>query len=316
MNETLKLGYKYVADSDSRSIASAHPDGNLWDNGADAIAELQHLMRLRAQALAGMSEANIREGRPLATLEEVLVPIYLLHRFQIQAVGKLIGGSYFDYALRGDGQNTITAVAADRQREAIDALFATLDPAVLRLPPELLASIPPRPPGHPKSRETFSGSTGVVFDELAPARSAVSMTLDVLLNPVRAARMTRSGAPGFAEVTNRLLALAWLDESDDAALQRLSGDLLLTKLMQLAVNPAVDAEVRSTALAAINQLYDWLIAAEAAPTGAAPTGVQPQHALARLQIERMRDDPASVAAIVPVASPPGGPIGMPGATGE
>ncbi len=321
MAETLKLGYKYVADADSRSISSAHPDGNLWDNGADATAELQHLLRLRAQALAGMSEANIREGRPMATLEEVLVPVYLLHRFQIQAVGKLIGGSYFDYALRGDGQNTITAVAVDRQREAIDALLATLDPAVLRLPPELLASIPPRPPGHPKSRETFSGSTGVVFDELAPARSAVSMTLDVLLNPVRAARMTRSGEPGFAEVTDRLLALAWLDESDDAAIQRLTGDILLTKLMQLAVDPAVDSDVRATALATINQLYDWLIAAEAAPTGAVPTGavptgVQPQHALARLQIERMRDDPASVATIVPVASPPGGPIGMPGATGE
>jgi len=312
MNETLKLGYRYVAGADSRSISSAHPDGNLWDNGADAMAELQHLLRLRARALAGMSEANIREGRPLATLEEVLVPIYLLHRFQIQAVGKLIGGSYFDYALRGDGQSTITPVAVDRQREAIDALFATLDPAILRLPPELLASIPPRPPGHPKSRETFNGSTGVIFDELAPARSAISLTLDVLLDPARAARMTRSGEPGFAEVTDRLLALAWLDESDDAAMQRLTGDILLTKLMRLAVNTAVDSDVRATALLTINQLYDWLIAAKAAPTGAAPTGTQPQQALAQLQIERMRDDPASVDTIVPVASPPGGPIGAMG----
>jgi hypothetical protein len=311
MDETIKLGYKYVADSDSRSISSAHPDGNLWDNGADAITELQHLLKLRAHALDGMSEANIRNGRPLATLEEVLVPVYLLHRFQIQAVGKLIGGSYFDYTLRGDGQNTIAPVAAGRQREAIDALFATLDPGILRLPAELLTNIPPRPPGHPKSRETFAGSTGVVFDELAPARSAVSMTLDVLLNPARAARMVRSGAPGFSEVTDRLLALAWLNETDDAAMQRLTGDIVLTKLMQLAVNPTVDSDVRATALVTINQLYDWLIAAEAAPTG-----VQPQHALARLQIERMRVDPTSVAAIGPVTSPPGGPIGMMGATGE
>ena len=128
MDETIKLGYRYVSDSDSRSISSAHPDGNLWDNGADAIAELQHLMRLRAHALAGMSEASIREGQPLATLEEVLVPMYLLHRFQIQAVGKLLGGSYFDYALRGDGQDTITAVAADRQRAALEALLQTLQP--------------------------------------------------------------------------------------------------------------------------------------------------------------------------------------------
>ena len=315
MDETIKLGYKYVADSDSRSISSAHPDGNLWDNGADAIVELQHLLKLREHALDGMSEANIRDGRPLATLEEVLVPVYLLHRFQIQAVGKLIGGSYFEYALRGDGQNTIMPVAADRQREAIDALFTTLDPAILRLPPELLTSIPPRPPGHPKSRETFTGNTGVVFDEFAPARSAVSMTLDVLLNPARAARMVRSGAPGFSEITDRLLALAWLDETDDAAMQRLTGNILLTKLMQLAVNPAVDADVRSTALATVNRLDDWLIAAAAAQTDE-DSGAQPHHALARLQIEQMRVDPASVGAIVPVTSPPGGPIGMMGATGE
>jgi len=304
VEETIKLGYKYVADSDSRAISSAHPDGNLWDNGADAIEELEHLLRLRAHALAGMSENNIRRGRPLATLEEVLVPVYLLHRFQIQAVGKLIGGSYFDYALRGDGQQTITPVAADRQREAIDALLATLAPAVLRLPAELASSIPPRPPGHPKTREAFAGNTGVVFDDFAPARSAVAMTLDVLLDPVRAARMLRGGEPGFAEVTDRLLALAWFDGADDGAMQRITGDILLTKLMQLGVNPANDSQVRATALAAINRLDDWL-----AEQSADDTIATAHYALARLQIERMRDNPASVELIVPVVPPPGGPIG-------
>lgn len=307
MAETIKLGYKYVADSDSRSISTAHPDGNLWDNGADAVAELSHLLRLRAHAIDRMSAASIRAGRPLASLEEVLVPVYLLHRFQIQAVGKLIGGSHYNYALRGDGQKTITPVAAGRQREAIDALFATLDPAILRLPSELLANIPPRPPGHPKSRETFTGSTGVVFDELAPARSAVSMTLDVLLNPARAARMGRSGGPGFSDVTDRLLALAWLDEAEDVPMQRLTGDILLAKLMQLAVDPAVDSEVRGVALEAIDQLYDWIVASAAAPAGG-----RSQHALARLQIDRMRLDPASVGTIAPIKPPPGGPIGMHG----
>jgi hypothetical protein len=311
MDETIKLGYRYVSDSDSRSISSAHPYGNLWDNGADAIAELQHLMRLRAHALAGMSEANIRKGQPLAKLEEVLVPMYLLHRFQIQAVGKLLGGSYFDYALRGDGQDTIAAVAADKQGAALDALLQTLQPSVLRLPAELLANIPPRPPGFPKTRETFTGSTGAVFDELAPARSAVSMTLDVLLDPARAARMSRSGAPGFAEVTERLLELAWLDDTDDADMQMLTGDILLTKLMQLAVDPDVDLSVRAIALATVDRLDEWL-AAELADEARD----RPHHLLARLQIERMRDDPSSVAAIAPITPPPGGPIGMPSATGE
>ncbi|MGI9201880.1 MAG: zinc-dependent metalloprotease [Woeseiaceae bacterium] len=296
MNETVQLGYKYVADEDSRSVSAAHPEGNLWDNGADAIAELDHLTRLRAHALARFSENNIRPDRPLATLEENLVPVYLLHRFQIQAVGKLIGGSYYDYALRGDGQNTATVVAADRQRAAIDALLSTLQPDFLRLSPQIVALIPPRPPGHPKSRETFTGNTGVVFDEFAPARSAVSMTLDVLLNPQRAARMTRNGSPDFSAVTEQLLALAWFEESADVQMQRLTADILLAKLMRLAVDPAVDVAVRDIALAEINRLAAWL-------------DENPGHDLAQQQIRLMQEDPASVELIVPVTVPPGSPIG-------
>jgi hypothetical protein len=302
VEETIQLGYKYVADSDARARSSAHPDGNLWDNGADAIAELQHLLKLRAYALAAMSENTIRIGEPLASIEEVLVPVYLLHRYQLEAVGKLIGGAYYDYALRGDGKQAMTRVSAERQRAAITALLATLDPAILRLPQDLLDSLPPRPPGHPKTRETFGGNTGVLFDEFAPAASAISLTLDVLLDPVRAARLSRGGAPTFAELTNRLLALAWFNRSNDVAIQALTADLVLARLLQLSANPAVDAGVRATALAAVNQLDAWLREQTAAATNA-----HPHYGLARLQIERMRRDPASVA--LPVSVPPGSPIG-------
>jgi len=303
VEETIKLGYKYVADSDSRAVSTAHPDGNLWDNGTDAIEELEHLLRLRAHALARMSENNIRIGRPLATLEEALVPVYLLHRFQIKAVGKLIGGSYFDYSMRGDGQRSTTPVSAARQREAIDALIAVLDPDVLRLPDGLASSIPPRPPGYPKTRETFVGKTGIVFDELAPAASAVSLTLDVLLDPVRAARLSRSGEPGFAEVTEGLLRLAWFD-AGNTAIQRQTGSILLAHLLRLSVNPNAETQVQALALAALDHLDDWLAGRT---SGDAATNAH--YGLARLQIERRRNDPASVEAIVPVTSPPGSPIG-------
>ena len=123
MLETLASGLKYVSDDDSRAVGTAHPDGNLWDNGADALAELEHLMIVRAHALGRFSESNIRSGRPMATIEEALVPAYLLHRFQIKAVGKLIGGNYFNYAMRNDGQRATDPVDGDRQRAAIDALL-------------------------------------------------------------------------------------------------------------------------------------------------------------------------------------------------
>lgn len=297
MDETIQLGYKYLSDPDSRAVGTAHPDANMWDNGADSIEELEHLMRLRAHALARFSENNIRLERPMATLEEVLVPAYLLHRFQIQAVGKLIGGSYFSYTLRGDGQSAPIVVDEERQRAAIDALLATLQPEFLRLPPDIVALIPPRPPGHQKTRETFTGNTGGVFDELAPARSSISLTLDVLLNPERAARMNRNGSPGFATVIDRLLALAYRNDSNDVEMQRVVADLLLTRLMQLGVSPGVDAEVRSLVLTAIGDLYDSL------------DPENPHHSLAIFQIESMRNDPSSIETITPVTVPPGSPIG-------
>ena len=209
--------WKYVSDADSRAKGTAHPDGNLWDNGSDPLAELDHLLRVRAFALERFSERVLRHGRPLAVLEDVLVPVYLLHRYQLEAVGKLVGGSRFNYALRGDGQEAPRPVAAARQREAIAALTATLAPELLRLPAGLAESIPPRPPGFSRSRESFTGATGPTFDALSPAASAVSLTLDVLLEPSRAARLVRAQAlepsqPGFDEVLDAVLNASWYAE--------------------------------------------------------------------------------------------------------
>jgi len=39
---------------------------------------------------------------PLAQLEDTLVPLYLLHRYQTEAAVKEIGGLDYRYQLRGD----------------------------------------------------------------------------------------------------------------------------------------------------------------------------------------------------------------------
>jgi len=307
MAETLAAGFKYVADSDSRSAATAHPDGNLWDNGEDAIAELNHLLRVREIALTNFSERNIRTGRSLATLEEVLVPIYLLHRFQIEAVGKLIGGRYFNYSLRGDGQATARPVALARQRQAIDALIATLDPTLLRLPAGLADSIVPRPPNNPKTRETFSGATGRVFDEKAPAASAAAMTLAVLLEPSRAARLSQAGVPGFVELTSALLDASWRSKSRDGvqgAIQRQTNMQVLYALLRLAFDPVADGEVRAIALDAVSELDTWLY--RQSPKD---TVLRAHYRFARFEIERLKHDPSQLEFIVPVTVPPGSPIG-------
>jgi hypothetical protein len=314
MADTVDQGLVYVSDGDSRAIGSAHPLGNLWDNGADAIEELEHLLRVRAYALGRFSAENIRPGRPMATIEEVLVPIYLIHRFQLIATGKFIGGHLFNYAMRGDGQETSTPVPADKQRQAIAALLNTLTPDVLRVPENVLQLIPPRPPGHGKSRETFPSNTGVVFESVGAAQSAAALTLDVLLEPTRAARMIASSArnttlPGFDELADDLLRATWFGTRPtgmDGEIQRATNHLALERLMMLALNNDVDGQVRAIALDAVDRLDEWLAARVSGENDAA---WRAHYRFARFRIEQMRNDPSSIEQAKPVTVPPGEPIG-------
>jgi len=307
LEETIAAGFKYVSDGDSRSAATAHPDGNLWDNGADAIAELQHLLRVREIALQNFSERNIRYGRPFATIEEALVPVYLLHRYQIEAVGKLIGGEFFTYKLRGDAQELPVAVTAARQQQAIDALVASIDPAMLTLSDELLAALVPRPPNNAKSRETFSGATGIVFDSKSPAASAVAMTLKVLLEPSRAARLSQSGAPGLVAVTDALLDASWYRKPSGGtigAIQRQTNMQVLYAFLGLAFDASADSDVRAIALYSVSVLDNWL--SRQSPKD---TVWRAHFEFARFEIDRLRNDPAQLPFVAPVIIPPGSPIG-------
>ena len=305
--ETFRQGFKYVADRDSRSVSTSHPDGNLWDNGADAIAELEHLMRVREIALQRFSERNIRIGRPLSTIEETLVPIYLLHRFQIQAVGKRIGGQYFNYRLRADAQDDARPVAVARQQKAIDALLKTLDPGVLGVPQSLLDAITPRVPNDPKSRETFDGKTGMNFDAIAPARSSVALTLQVLLEPRRAARLERAGSLGFDAIAQGLLSASWYAEPGsgiEAAIQRQTNMQVLYGLMALAFNEDADGDVRARAYAAVSELQDWLSGRSSRDRAA-----RVHYRFAEQEMRRLMDNPDAIKTLVPATVPPGSPIG-------
>jgi len=314
MADTIDSGLVYVSDGDSRPVGGAHPLGSLWDNGADAIEELENLLRVRAVALNRFSEENIRPGRPMATIEEVIVPIYLIHRFQVIATGKFIGGHYFNYAMRGDGQDASTPVSGDKQREAIAALLYTMTPEVLRIPENVLRLIAPRPPGYPKSRETFPTSTGKIFESIGAAQSAAALTLDSLLEPSRAARMNASASrnatlPGFDELASDLLQATWFGPRPagmDGEIQRATNNLTLDRVMMLAMNNNADAQVRAIALDSINQLDSWL----ASRTGSENDNAWRAHySFGRFRIEQMRNDPSSIEQIEPVIVPPGEPIG-------
>jgi hypothetical protein len=55
------------------------------------------------------------------------VPIWLIHRYQLEAAAKLLGGVDFSYAVTGDNRQARAVPGAD-QRRALEALLATLRP--------------------------------------------------------------------------------------------------------------------------------------------------------------------------------------------
>ena len=79
----------------------AHANVNQWSNGTNAAEELDRMMKVRASAMTRFGEQAIKTGQPLATIEEVLVPLYLHHRYQLDAAANVVGGLYYTYALRG-----------------------------------------------------------------------------------------------------------------------------------------------------------------------------------------------------------------------
>ena len=311
LRDTARSGLIFISDSDARPEGSAHPQAHLWDSGTNAVDELNRIMQVRARALSRFGENNARAGAPWATLEDVLVPAYLYHRYQTEAAAKVLGGLYYTYALRGDGQTVISAIPAAEQRRAIDALLSTIRADALTLPPALIDSIPPRPIGYPRTREDFQNRTGLTFDPVGAAESAANITISLILNRERAARLVEHHSrdrnmPGLDEVIDRLLAATWKaapPEGLAAEVQRAIDSVALYHLMVLARDEAAPEQVRAIAWAKLHDLKSSI-----SLTGL-PFDQGAHLAYAVDRIARFEANPKEVPLPKPVEPPPGQPIG-------
>src|SRR5262249_61420516 len=99
-------------------------------------------------ALSQFGLRNIPVGTPLSSLEEMLVTLYLHHRYQLEAAAKSIGGLDYTYAVKENGaivpQPVRKIVAPERQLRAINTVVSPADSAVLALPQRVIHSLPPR----------------------------------------------------------------------------------------------------------------------------------------------------------------------------
>ena len=257
----------FMSDADARPADAAHPAAHLWDNGDDPIGELEHLLDVRAGALARFDATRLRAGAPRSDLEAMLVPLYYLHRYQTEAAARLLGG--FEYTYATEGAPSTRAVPADVQRRALDALLRTLAPATLALDAGVVRSILPQAYGHRRSREAPPGRMGLAFDAVTPAEAAAEHTLGFLLAPGRLARLDQQHAmdptlPDAAEVLARLMASAVLTEETTGLadlVRRRIALLAVEHLAALAWNDVATPEVTSAALAIARDLQTQLEAA-------------------------------------------------------
>ncbi|MBN2733200.1 MAG: zinc-dependent metalloprotease [Balneolaceae bacterium] len=315
LTNAIEEGLLFISDSDARPAGGAHPKAHLWDNGADAVNQLNHIMEVRRKALNKFSESNIPMGTPMATLEDALVPIYLYHRYQLDGTAKLIGGLDYSYNLRGDAQGGPEPVAASKQKAALDAMLATLSADALRMPQEIVALIPPRPIGYYGSRELFNSYTDPAFDPLGAAETAANMTAQLLFNPNRAARLVdfearNAGNLGLAEMVDQVLNATWkADHADnyEAAVQRTVNFVVLYNMIQLAMNEDASTQVRAVMHQKLKNLQAWLQTNASDSEG---SGWEAAYNYAAKIIDDYENHPERIESMPePLSPPPGSPIG-------
>jgi hypothetical protein len=320
--EGVRAGMLFISDDDARPAGAAHPLANLWDNGADPVASLRHEMEVRRIALRQFGLGNIPAGTPLSLLEAKFLPLYLHHRYQLQAAVKSVGGLYYTYAVKTGAGGTSPAevqqiVPAARQREALAAVLDTIKVEELAVPPRILRLLPPRAFGYEGgTQELFAKRTEPAFDPLAAAVVSADLAVSRLLEPRRAARLMQFHAldpsnPDFGDVVDALLARTWRApvprDPYHAAVQRAVQSLVVTRLMDLAADDNASPQVRGVATEGLR----WIMQSH---TGAGTAvGFEPTDAhlrSTREEIERFLARPAAPRKrTAPPPTPPGDPIG-------
>jgi hypothetical protein len=303
-------GVVFLSDDDARPPGSASPIAHLWDNGTNAADELNRILEIRASALKRFGENNIRPGVPTAQMEDTLVPLYLLHRYQVEAATKVIGGLDYRYTVRGDGQRGPEIVLAGEQRKALAAVVKTLSPQVLTLPEPLLRQLPPRTPGMartadgPRTVESFPSNTALTFDPIATAESAADLTLTLLFQPERANRLVEYHArnpsePALNEVMDAALQSAGTATSNSGVTGLVSAAVkarMIEALFRLAADPKTSFAARALVAAklhAIGQLQ---------PHDAGAAEIKQRIAAFERDPEKFKPEPVTEV-------PPGSPIG-------
>ena len=241
LKETAEMKLQYISDSDARPQGGAHPNAHLWDNSKDVLGAFRNIKAVRRFGLNNLGENSIPDGTPYSELEKLLVPVYMAHRYQVEAVAKLIGGVEYNYAVKDGPQDfVLSPINKNMQQAAFKAMLSTLDYSFLD-PGESISMISPQANGYNRTRETFKGKTGVVFDQFAPAAASAQLTIDLLLNAERINRLSPENIPLKRYLNEIGLKIQETGQSGSSSTNicRQNYSIFITRLIQLAQSDKV-----------------------------------------------------------------------------
>lgn len=240
ISDTRNKGLLYLSDPDSRSANHATDSGHLWDNGKDPVSEFERISKVRELALSNFGINTLKEGDNLSSLQETLVPIYALHRYQLDAVAKLLGGVSYEYEQKGDYAKAkgVQTVSSKKQKQALSALLQSMSFDYLSLSESLRQLITPKAYGEQRTRESFKSRTGITFDPTSLAEAAAGYSLKLLFSPVRLNRLSNqhyldSSMPGVNLVVEKTL-------EQTIKARKGKGDYLHDRLSYLALNALIN----------------------------------------------------------------------------
>ncbi len=266
LEENTAKGLLYISDADARAADGMHPSAHLWDNGADASEELKNVLSVRKKALENFSEKAITENTPMSKLEDVLVPVYYYHRYQLEAVCKLIGGMDYSYSVRGDKQQTPKILDNAIQTKALTSALNCLSPEVLTLPEHILNLIPPRPPEYYGVGELFPKRSGANLDPLGAAEALANYELAFLFNAQRANRLVafkaRAKTIGFDDLVDAIIEKTWKQTQQSGLageVQKQTQMLVFTHLLNLSLNENANYAVKLIVTDRLQQLKEYAL---------------------------------------------------------
>ncbi len=266
INASIDKGLRFIADADARPKGSANAYAHLWDNGNDIVAELDNVLDVRHFSIQNFSKSNIKSDQPYSVLEDVFVPLYFYHRYQTEAVVKIIGGLDYSYAVKDKEQTIVKRIDPKTQQKALQALIKTVSVENLAIPRSILDLFPPRAMGYGRSRESFKSNLGLAFDPFGAVATSANMTFSLLLNPQRVSRIVVHKSLDdkqfdLNELFDTLYNKTFKVKHKDPYLQEVQhiiNEQLLDNIFNLIATKDMYPQVKSISINQLRELRKWL----------------------------------------------------------